>query len=104
MSCPAHIFPLLGSCSSPLCGRNSVPHDSCHRSVPGQRIRCRGVVLQLSVMFMAKDPRAWDMPQPTERPRRLRNDPEVLHEVAFKDQGLEVYKYIFGAHEHLSFS
>ena len=52
---------------------------------------------------MAEDPSTRDTPQPTERPRGLRNDPEIIHELAFQDQGPEVYKYIFGAHGNLVF-
>ena len=61
------------------------------------------MVLHLSEMCTGEDPGTGDTPQPTERPRGLRNDPELLHEIAFQDQGPEVHKYNFGVHEYLVF-
>lgn len=52
---------------------------------------------------MGEDPGTQDTPQPMERPRGLRMDPEIFHETAFQVEGAEVYNYIFGSHEHLVF-
>lgn len=68
-----------GSCSLPLCSRKSVLQDRCPHCEPRWHIRSRGGGLQLCQTCMAEDPSTQGTPQTTERPRGLRNDPQLPH-------------------------
>lgn len=52
---------------------------------------------------MAEDPSTRDTAPATERPRGLRNDPELLQEMAFQEERLGLCKDVFLAHQHLGF-